>query len=154
LKTICKVEWIIYKTFKIGQPFGLTELRSFLLVGGYPQTPESRAKSRSKSTSKAQGQELVAFHKSLRFIPVACLFLKAIRVAPAFITRTSTGDGAITHTIPTGMVVWLSVNGTAKAGWTVVRVSHPPHSTLKAPVRLLADRSRSFGMVGRLHGQA
>jgi len=82
----------------------LTELRSFLLAGGYPQTPKSRAKSRSKSTSKAHNQKPIAFHKSSRFIPVACLFLKAIRVASAFITRTSTVNGAITNQFPPGKV--------------------------------------------------
>jgi len=119
----------------------LTASPSYLLG----DTPKPQKQNQGQKQVKSQSQKLTAksvnvLHKPFRFIPEACLFLKAIRVAPAFITRTSTADGAITHTIPTGMVVWLSVNGTAKAGWTVVRVPHPPHSTLKAPVRLLAER--------------
>jgi len=105
----------------------LTASPSYLLG----DTPKPQKQNQGQKQVKSRSQKLTVksvnvLHKPFRFIPEACLFLKAIRVAPAFITRTSTGDGAITHTIPTGMVVWLSVNGTAKAGWTVVGLLPPP----------------------------
>lgn len=65
-------------TFKIGQPYGLTELRSFLLVGGYPQTPKSKAKSRAKSKAGSL--------QKTSFFSVAFCF-KSTGVACAIFTR-------------------------------------------------------------------
>jgi hypothetical protein len=94
------------------------------LLGFHPKTQNQKL----KATSKAANQKLVAFHKSFRFIPEACLFLKAVRVAPAFITRTSTGDGAYTTTNISlqGMCGWPSVPENQKRVIRVTVVARPP----------------------------
>ena len=105
-------------------------------------TPKPQKQNQGQKQVKSQSQKLTVksvnvLHKPFRFIPEACLFLKAIRVAPAFITRTSTGDGAITHhSYRDGCVAVSQRHG--KSGLDSGGVAPTTTSTLKAPVRLLA----------------
>lgn len=110
-------------------------------------------KIKSKIKSQDQDQELVAF-KKLRFFQWLSVSKAPRRLC--FIHQNSTGDGAYTPLNISLQGMWgCAVSPRkAKAGWTVTRVPPRSHSTLEAPQRPLVTWSRSFDMVGRLHGQA
>ena len=113
-----------------------------------------RRKIKSKIKSQDPDQKLVAFHKSFRFIPEAVCFKSSV---PLLYSPEQHRQRCPLHpwTFPSRECMGvLSRPRKSKAGWTVTRVSPRSHSTLEAPERPLVTWSRSFDMVGRLHGQA
>ena len=77
-------------------------------------------------------------------------------VALAFITRTAPATVPL-HPLNIslqGMWGCAVSPRKSKAGWTVMGVASPPLSIQKRLQWPLVSRSRSFDMVGRLHGQA